>query len=154
MGTRVHVPRAEFFGSVLGTWWPLGFMVTAGGLALLSSRDSQRLLRSNSVSSRGDWRCGYLFPWQDCPVGVQKVWLLPLPGRPGRRQGPQEQYPDVGKWVLHFFCREDQISRKDDPVCVEGALPRRMGGAEPASPTWIVLAWLLKVQDRSELQVF
>lgn len=102
-------------------------MVTAGGLALLSSRDSQRLLRSNSVSSRGDWRCGYLFPWQDCPVGVQKVWLLPLPGRPGRRQGPQEQYPDVGKWVLHFFCREDQISRKDDPVCVEGALPRVRG---------------------------
>lgn len=39
----------------------------------------------------------------------------------------QEQYPDVGKWVLHFFCREDQISRKDDPVCVEGALPRVRG---------------------------
>lgn len=31
------------------------------------------------------------------------------------------------KWVLHFFCREDQISRKDDPVCVEGALPRVRG---------------------------
>lgn len=26
-----------------------------------------------------------------------------------------------------LFCRENQISRKDDPVCVEGVLPRVKG---------------------------